>query len=1117
MARKAVQGYTEKSYYDNTRFLGMIATNDPLNEGAFKHLVNFNISDTAQSVKPRDGYITTTLTHADEEISLSTRTILFRDHYEQVFVVFDFDTPGIGYLVDLSTYRLDKYLLPVNEVIGNIDATSLVFYLNKQLNINQNAVYYFTHTVFTEQSELRMIYDEFGVRKYIIQLTIKDSENDLDYPFIFEVFYNHTDDILVCGATPTNEHPSYSVKNIASKQIFLPPNFQRVYTDSTRPVGHVNLLGATYVRELIPTGSAPEQKYYNTFVFPNAPLQFIPYFELNPAALTNNDNDAKWAYRFEIASTEPHSVADALQKDYVYRSKWYDTADQSSVFTYDKNIVTTSFTIPEGDRHYKETDYIFTIFTKFNDKLIVSNGSTNVPPPANFTQGDLSAARDRANFVRDKIQSIKDKASFIKAFEGLKTSQDTYRVHVYRWGTANSINTPEFENLFGYSNEGNVEGTNGGGRRIAIKHASGGSDVTSFMEVTPNEVEDYAYTIDELLEEVNKGSFISFNITYKIMTTRVRINHSYTGGFVDETRLYSLRAFRSELPSDPVYDDFSISASSLGTSDFDENPNAFLQYNRYEALGNDYTFYSPDILQRDNGSMPGVVFDTAAFKAAQENQENFLEDALFFKNGYLITFYLRPYTPGDVSITRRERELTAEGTWLNTSLVTVRQVSYGFDNLTVTNFPILPQLDDANAIQESKNMLIFKEELLVIWENNTVYLSDRNSYYIFRDINKKSYSERIVKVIEYKNILLVFTVQHLYALYETTFKTGTGEAAVETTFWTTQRVLYNILTDPQYADVIQVFNEMILFYSSDGQMFLIKPNTMIDNETRFTLKYFNKAVNDVLLNYDVYMRERMRYYDVSTEFNRDDIVIKSLVSVNFIKIMYSLPNVMTYILIYDVLNNRYYAYDTLTFHTIKDTMYVDSGDMYITHDLSRTLFTFPYKEMYTSEQVVDMTCTKFFQKEPIYTLIDTGNMNLNNHLMKRFRDLHVIFKNINASNVSMNIETVLDDIVATPYYDTQLEVKEVDGTSYFVQVANLISSNIISELATNTLQYALDQGLFENQNLLMDFSDYSATKLLTHRSTIVGMGKSFRLKLQFVSKGDYKIQAFGIIYKERRV
>jgi hypothetical protein len=330
-------------------------------------------------------------------------------------------------------------------------------------------------------------------------------------------------------------------------------------------------------------------------------------------------------------------------------------------------------------------------------------------------------------------------------------------------------------------------------------------------------------------------------------------------------------------------------------------------------------------------------------------------------------------------------------------------------------------------------------------------------------------------------------------------------------------VLYNILTDPQYADVIQVFNEMILFYSSDGQMFLIKPNTMIDNETRFTLKYFNKAVNDVLLNYDVYMRERMRYYNVSTEFNRDDIVIKSLVSVNFIKIMYSLPNVMTYILIYDVLNNRYYAYDTLTFHTIKDTMYVDSGDMYITHDQSRTLFTFPYKEMYTSEQVVDMTCTKFFQKEPIYTLIDTGNMNLNNHLMKRFRDLHVIFKNINASNVSMNIETVLDDIVATPYYDTQLEVKEVDGTSYFVQVANLISSNIISELATNTLQYALDQGLFENQNLLMDFSDYSATKLLTHRSTIVGMGKSFRLKLQFVSKGDYKIQAFGIIYKERRV
>jgi len=56
MARKAVQGYTEKSYYDNTKFLGMMATSDPLQEGYFRQLVNFDIAETGLSLKPRQGY-----------------------------------------------------------------------------------------------------------------------------------------------------------------------------------------------------------------------------------------------------------------------------------------------------------------------------------------------------------------------------------------------------------------------------------------------------------------------------------------------------------------------------------------------------------------------------------------------------------------------------------------------------------------------------------------------------------------------------------------------------------------------------------------------------------------------------------------------------------------------------------------------------------------------------------------------------------------------------------------------------------------------------------------------------------------------------------------------------
>ena len=172
-----------------------------------------------------------------------------------------------------------------------------------------------------------------------------------------------------------------------------------------------------------------------------------------------------------------------------------------------------------------------------------------------------------------------------------------------------------------------------------------------------------------------------------------------------------------------------------------------------------------------------------------------------------------------------------------------------------------------------------------------------------------------------------------------------------------------------------------------------------------------------------------------------------------------------------------------------------------------------------------MSFVNSFKKIAINALIDTGNLNLNNHLRKRFRDLHVTFKNLSASTVLMNVETTLDDIVSHPFYNNVLEVQEINGTSYFLSIPkdndndliNLVDINQVSEVATNAFRYALDQGLFENNNMLMDFSNYTSSKLLTHRSSILGMGNVMRIKLRFVSKGLYKVQSFGIVYKERRI
>ena len=418
-------------------------------------------------------------------------------------------------------------------------------------------------------------------------------------------------------------------------------------------------------------------------------------------------------------------------------------------------------------------------------------------------------------------------------------------------------------------------------------------------------------------------------------------------------------------------------------------------------------------------------------------------------------------------------------------------------------------IKEPSDIQESVNYTTYNNERLVVWHNNTVYISEAGDYFYFKEEAKQEFGERVVKVIQFKNILLVFTVQHLYAIFETELQSTAedSEGKTEVTskiIWTSLPVLYNILTNEKYADAIQVFNQMVLFYSEDGQMFMIKPSTTIDSDTRFTLQYFNKSANDILLNYDEYINERLANYNIQERVTKDQVQIKALLSVNFIKIFYYVPNLITYILIYDVINNRYTVYDTLSFTDIVDKLFIDSGELYLTRQDNKLYFSFPYTDIFKRDSITDMTITDNFRETAVSTLLDTGNINLNNHLNKRFLDFHVVFKNLNASKLLFSTEIVIDDVISKPFYETRLEVKEIGGSSYFVPVAKVDEDDLI-------------ESINDVSNTLMDFSDFNSNKLITRRASIRNVGKVIRLKMQFVSKGAYKIQTFGIVFKERRV
>lgn len=464
--------------------------------------------------------------------------------------------------------------------------------------------------------------------------------------------------------------------------------------------------------------------------------------------------------------------------------------------------------------------------------------------------------------------------------------------------------------------------------------------------------------------------------------------------------------------------------------------------------------------------------------------------------------YLKQYYPEFNSYTRDYFVNT-------TSLVQTRQLS--ISHIKPTTY-VEYLTEEPTLIKNAKENFIFRSTLgdhLVVYAENKLHISKESKQYYFPATGYSfSYPETIVKAIQYKDMILVFTTQNLYAVYLTEYVTtvqngtddqGNPKYVQQSTYeFATLPVLYNLMVDGRYKDAIQVYNQMVLFYSADGQMFLIKPTAAIDSNTRFSIQYFNKSANDILLNYKDYMQERLQHYGRAATIT--DVNIKVSTSINFIKIFYNAPSIMTYILIYDIINNRWYTYDTLLFTNILGLHNIPSGELYTIEDKNKLYFALPYVQPNSIDNNVDIASFNNFYANPIKAEIDTGVINLNNHLKKRFKDLHVIYKNLNASAIEFSLDTFIDDIPITVYLSNTLEVRNVAGSDTIVLVED---NKVINFL--------------EDNSALFNFLDYNSNKVITHRSSIVSKGKAIRTKMYFTSKGRYKIQGYGLIYKEHTV
>lgn len=1123
MARKAVQGYTEKSYYDNTKFLGTVATNDPVSEGYFRQLVNFDISDTGQSLTPRKGFITTSLcTPNGARITLSKNTIIYKDNRIQQYIIYDFDSK-FGYRADLDADALRPDSLLEATKITNYDRSDIYEYLLQRVNkdveqdiSNDTTFKNFIDSNLSIYSEGALVTDSDAVQKYVMKLKCvyadPESGPDFEYIFLVGIFYRKdavdsqglSEDTLVFTVIDFDQQPSVYTfeRNLASKESIIPETMQVVYNNGETPERFVNQFPIIYAK-------TNDNKYLLNMCNDHK-MKVIPHFQLEKSS----DPNIHWYYTYDIVenSVSTNNNDDAK----IYRAPIYTVSDNIRVHTH----IGLDAAVESATKNYEllKNIPIITIIPKEPAKLSVDgvtvteltdDSTVYDNPTEDVMQGRIFALRfvntypeailptvnagERIGTLNKRIYDIRNKLTTVQTREELisvllsipddylyyvKTFDETYDDYDIRYGSLFKRSC-----LYGDQYLSNVK--------------------TGYLEGSyfGNAYGIGALNKDEIISYINKSPVSEFFFRFypTAFVFRYLYKHSANSPDIFPTTYLS------------SYTDFyiycgvcSLGSSFIALKDFLKSKNTY----KATVINAEHITEETDesLFQYDNNLLVADFnnIDTGGFKK--------LYDSGYFTNGIHIVFYL--FQAQNMSTSDEEfhvlfsrlQHVTAT-TFMQNFFIqkTNRPVTYIEEYIT----------KEPEDIQTAKNFITFNNDRLVFWHKNVVYMSEPGDYYYFKYSGMHEFGERVVKVIQFKTILLVFTVQHLYAIFETEvpIQTINAEGTLETasTFeWASLPVLYNILTSDKYADAIQVFNQMVLFYSEDGQMFMIKPSTTIDSDTRFSLQYFNKAVNDILLNYDIYINERLQSYGIEQTITKDDVRIKALLSVNFIKLFFYVPGLITYIIIYDVINNRYQVYDTTTFTNIKDKMFVESGDLLITEQDDALYFTAQHTNIFNQDGNVDLAITNNFKKEPINALIDTGNINLNNHLIKRYRDLFITFKNISSKELLYNVETILDDVVVKPHYNKMLEVRNIHNTSVYTEVA-------VSNERDLAPLYTDNNNISNGANMLMDFSGFNSNKLITHRSSILGMSKVIRVRLQFKSKGVYKIQNFGFVFKERRI
>lgn len=495
----------------------------------------------------------------------------------------------------------------------------------------------------------------------------------------------------------------------------------------------------------------------------------------------------------------------------------------------------------------------------------------------------------------------------------------------------------------------------------------------------------------------------------------------------------------------------------------------------------------------------------------------------FFKDGFAARFYLLNYD-GEIA------DLTYSDEHYDVIAYTKTSPTYLFKDGNIQNY--LPS-DFMKENFEKESMMIkyckyitdFQDRAIVYGNpmyNNAIFMSEEGSPYYYSLYNTFEFDHEVVHVQQFKTILLVFTINDIWVIYEVEEKEQqeyrdeegkTQYQEITKLSFRSKKILYNISTEHKNKNTIQNISRYVTLLSNDV-LYLIKPSTFISDETQFTLNILSQNISALIKDPIIFINERLLYYGINTPAT--DYKLNLNATDNNIKLYFSTvveETPYTLILTYDILNNRWYEEDTIVFGYPEQIYLLDATTKYemLTNNNGKIYIT------YQTDKYKNMLMTKYgesyfdishdennFIRHSIKYYIDTGNLKLNEHLRKRFRTLHVTMKNIDSKDLFFTYNFQVDDIMFKNNFVPQYKLNE---DNIYVEAQVIERDIIVDEKSVFSAGFLDD--------FYLDFSNFSASDIMVLRNDLLGNGRVPRVKIGFTSQGRFYLLSFGILYIEK--